>query len=116
VASYPASFDDYVYRVQSEIDSGLRAAHTPASPGGPEVIAADRKTQARADREAQRKLKGVERKIARLDEEKRAASDSLLSATDVAEAEQLHARVASLTAELAELEDEWLALSEGSDL
>ena len=35
VASYPASYDDYVYRVQKEIDAGLRAPHTVATPGGP---------------------------------------------------------------------------------
>src|SRR4029079_17965198 len=28
VSSYPANFDEYVYRVQNEIDSGLRAPHT----------------------------------------------------------------------------------------
>ena len=115
VASYPASYDEYVYRVQNEIDAGLRAPHTPASPGQPKVSVADRKTQSRADRDAQKKLKAVERKIARLDEEKRAASDALLSVTEAAEAQRLHARVAELTAELAELEDEWLALSETSD-
>jgi ATP-binding cassette subfamily F protein 3 len=27
VASYPGGFDEYVYRVQAEIDSGLRAPH-----------------------------------------------------------------------------------------
>ena len=32
VASYPGDFDEYVYRVQTEIDSGLRAPH----PTGPQ--------------------------------------------------------------------------------
>src|SRR6185503_14015348 len=49
VASYPGDFDEYVYRVQSEIDSGLRAPHgTTSSPSMPDANAlADRKARAR---------------------------------------------------------------------
>ena len=113
VVSYPASYDDYVYRVQNEIDAGLRAPHTVATPGHvPAAAAADRKAQARADRDAQKKLKAVERKIAKLDEEKLAASEALLAVTDATDAERLHAELARLTAELAELENQWLTLSE----
>jgi ATP-binding cassette subfamily F protein 3 len=116
VASYPASFDEYVYRVQSEIDAGLRAPHTVANPGtsagAPPVATTTRKVQGQAHREARKRLQAVERKIARLDEEKRAANEQLLQVTAAAEAQRLHARVAELVAELAELEDEWLSLSE----
>jgi ATP-binding cassette subfamily F protein 3 len=118
VGSYPASYDDYVYRVQLEIDAGLRAPHTPPtnrSRLGDALPPAERKAQARADRDAQKKLKAVERKIARLDDEKRATSDELLQVTDAAQALRLHTRVAELTAELAALEEQWLALSEEAD-
>jgi len=115
VASYPGSYDDYVYRVQNEIDSGLRAPHTVAT-GGPPVTSnaepvADRKARARADRDAQKKLKSVERKIARLDEEKRGVSEQLMSVTDVAEAQRVQRQLAALTTELAQLEEQWLKLS-----
>jgi ATP-binding cassette subfamily F protein 3 len=116
VASYPASYDDYVYRVQNEIDSGLRAPHTVATPGNvPEAAADVRKPSGRSDRDAQKKLKSVERKIAKLDDEKKSATAALLTVTEAAEAECLHAEVARLTAELATLEDEWLSLSEGNE-
>jgi ATP-binding cassette subfamily F protein 3 len=114
VASYPGSYDDYVYRVQNEIDAGLRAPHTVAT--GPPAMAngdatTDRKAKARADRDAQKKLKAVERKIARLDEEKRAVSEGLLTVSETAEAQRLQKRLAELTSELAALEEEWLELS-----
>jgi ATP-binding cassette subfamily F protein 3 len=112
VASYPGDYDEYVYRVQTEIDTGLRAPHgTGATAPSMPDPAVDRKAKARADRDAQKKLKAVERKIARLDEEKRTVSEKLLSVTDASEAKRLHAELAQLTAGLAQLEEEWLELS-----
>ncbi len=113
VASYPGSFDDYVYRVQNEIDSGLRQPHAT----GPSVKEVDtsrlleRKSGGRSDRDAQKKLKAVERKIARLDDEKKNLNEKLLTVTEKAEATRLQAELAKLTSDLAELEEEWLARS-----
>jgi ATP-binding cassette subfamily F protein 3 len=116
VASYPASYDDYVYRVQNEIDKGHREPHTAASPGKPnspaDAPAAKGKSSGRDDREARKKLKAVERKIAKLDEEKKATSDALLTVTDASEARHLHTQLKTLATELATFEEEWLALSE----
>jgi ATP-binding cassette subfamily F protein 3 len=113
VASYPGSYDEYVYRVESEIETGLRAPHAPLGPGSLAEAAAavDRKARARADRDGQKKLKNVERKIAKLDEEKRALSERLLTVTDAAEAQRLHAELSTLTTALTELEEQWLELS-----
>jgi ATP-binding cassette, subfamily F, member 3 len=112
VASYPGNYDEYVYRVQTEIDAGLRAPHTTGAPSMPTVDeGTNRKAQARADRDAQKKLKAVERKIARLDEEKRGVSELLLSVTDAAEAKRLQAQHSKLADELMKLEEEWLELS-----
>ena len=120
VASYPASYDDYVYRVQNEIDKGHREAHTVASPGKPNsspagASATGGKSSGRSDRDSQKKLKAVERKIAKLDDEKRSTADALLTVTETAEAKRLQAQLANLTAELATLEEQWLALSEDLD-
>ena len=112
VASYPGDYDEYVYRTQSEIDSGLRAPHGPTSPSLPSTApTADRKSRGRADRDSQKKLKTVERKIARLDDEKKAISAKLLTVTEAAEAQRLHGELTKLTTELATLEEEWLELS-----
>jgi ATP-binding cassette subfamily F protein 3 len=116
VASYPGDYDEYVYRVTKEIDTGLRAPHAAFGPGSVTAAAsaasaADRKARARADREGQKKLKAVERKIARLDDEKRQVSEQLLAVADAAEAKRLQSQLAKLTSELAVLEEEWLDLS-----
>jgi ATP-binding cassette subfamily F protein 3 len=112
VASYPGDYDEYVYRIQSEIDSGLRAPHGPTSPSLPAATPpADRKGRGRADRDSQKKLKTVARKIARIDDEKKEVAAKLLSATEAVEAQRLHSELAKLTTELAKLEEEWLELS-----
>ena len=111
VASYPASYDDYVYRVQNEIDSGLRAPHTSPADGLHTAPAVDRKARGRADRDAQKKLKAVERKIARLDEEKRALAETLLATTAAVDAQLIQKKIAALAGELAQLEEEWIELS-----
>jgi ATP-binding cassette subfamily F protein 3 len=112
VASYPGDYDEYVYRVQTEIDAGLRAPHATGVPGTTtSVPPVDRKAQARADRDAQKKLKAVERKIARLDEEKRDVNARLLEVTDAVEAHRLQVRATELTRDLELLENEWLELS-----
>ncbi|HEX5472133.1 MAG TPA: ATP-binding cassette domain-containing protein, partial [Lacipirellulaceae bacterium] len=113
VASYPGNYDEYVYRVQNEIESGLRQPHAsgPAATASGSTSLSDRKVNARADREAQKKLKAVERKIARLDDEKRAVNEQLLTVTEVGEAIRLQERMAELTNELATLEEEWLERS-----
>src|SRR5690606_18174139 len=77
VVSYPSSYDDYVYRVQKEIDAGLRAE--AAAHGKSVASDDDRKSRARADREAEKRMKSVERKIAKLDTERKEASDRMLN-------------------------------------
>ena len=110
VVSYPASFDDYVYRVQQEIDAGLRgegpAKSSDDAPAG--------KSRGRADRYAQKKLKSVERKIAKLDDEKKQLDAKLLTMTDAAEAQAAQTRLTELAAEIEVLEAEWLELSEAT--
>ena len=54
----------------------------------------------------------VEKAIQRLDDDKKAASAKLLTATDPAKALALHEEVEKLAAELVQNEDRWLELNE----
>jgi len=111
VVSYPASYDNYVYRVQKEIDAGLRAdtATSPTTPGSGN--AQDQKARARSDRDAQKKLKALERKIQKLDAQKQELNDKLLTATAAKDAEQYHTELATVSTNLKQLEEQWLKLS-----
>lgn len=109
VVSYPASYDDYVYRIGQEIDAGLRS---DASKPRDEEAGSTGKSRGKADRDAQKKLKSVERKIAKLDDEKKQLLAEQLTATETAEATRIHERLAELAAEVKTLEAEWLELSE----
>lgn len=112
VASYPASYEDYVYRVQKELESGLRSEHTVrGKPPGTSSSATVRKLGGKEERELQKKLRAVERKIARLDDEKKAVQDRLLSIAAVAEAQAAHKELSEIAGELQQLEEEWLVIS-----
>ncbi len=109
VVSYPGSFDDYVYRTQREIDAGLRSEGGPAREAAPNH---GTKKSGRDDRDAQKRLKAVERKIAKLDDEKKSTEAELLKVTSTNSADALRAGLAKLASEIEELEAEWLELYE----
>ena len=108
VMSYPASYDDYVYRVHKELEAGLRAEHTVR--GAPETGKAtgSRKLGGREERELQKRLKAVERKIARLDDDKKLLREKMLVTSAVKDSEQLHQQLTGLTGEVEQLEQQWL--------
>lgn len=111
VVSYPASYDDYVYRVGKEIQAGLRSepGKTPAQQE--ELTSADRKSRARADRDTQKAIRALERKIQKMDEEKRSLNERLLTVTETADAQRVHEQLTAVTEELEQLEEQWLELS-----
>ena len=111
VVSYPASYDDYVYRMHKELEEGLRAEHaTYAADGHADAAGAApvRKLSGREERELQKRLRSLERKIAKLDEEKKEIEGRLVAVTDASEAQRLHSRQSELADEVAVLEEEWL--------
>jgi len=111
VVSYPASYDDYVYRVHKELEDGLRAEHATyaaAADADGAATATPTKRSGREERELQKRLRSLERKIAKLDEEKQEIDADLLKATDANEAQRLQNRHSDVSTEVAALEDEWL--------
>ena len=113
VISYPSSYDDYVFRVQKEIDEGLRSAGS--APTDSNASGGDRKSQARADRSAQKRLKAVERKIAKLDGERQSLNNQMLTVTSNQKAADLNEQISLLSEEVESLEHEWLELFEAAE-
>jgi ATP-binding cassette subfamily F protein 3 len=125
VASYPGSYEDYVYRVHKELEAGLRAEHAAYNAGASakhqsrdgEVAAATGrgaikpKPSGRDQRDLDKRLKSLERKIAKLDEEKRDLNNQLLEATDAAQAKRVRERLTAVGEDVAALEHEWLEAS-----
>lgn len=107
VASYPSSYDDYVYRVQRELEEGLRSEHTVRG-GENKPSEGSRKRGGKEERELQKRLKSLERKIAKLDEQKNELQQELITITEAAAAQKLHEELSSLAPQVEELEEEWL--------
>jgi ATP-binding cassette subfamily F protein 3 len=123
VASYPGSFEDYVYRVHKELEAGLRAEHATYNAGASAKHAAEtgstadggtasrKQLSGKEERELEKRLKAVERKIAKLDDEKKQLTASLMTITDGKESKRVQDQLAVMAAEIAELEHEWLQIS-----
>ncbi|RIK83539.1 MAG: ABC transporter ATP-binding protein [Planctomycetota bacterium] len=125
VASYPGSYEDYVYRVHKELQAGLRAEHAtynaghsskpgaareaPQSAAG--ALAPAKRLSGREERDLEKRLRSLERKIAKLDEENKELSARLMEATDAGESKRIRERLASLSEEIQSLEHEWLQAS-----
>jgi ATP-binding cassette subfamily F protein 3 len=122
VVSYPASYDDYVYRVERELQAGLRAEHSGYATHGQGPANAPRtaappapRMSGKEERELQKKLKAAERKIAKLDEERKAFEAQLLTVSETGEAQRLRRQIDALAGEIALLEEAWLELSQQLD-
>ncbi len=111
--TYIGNYDSYLQSVESEVDEGERqrsgdAASKPAASGPPQ---ADHRTDQREERRRQKEIKNLEKKIAKLDDDKREINGKLLNETDPDEAVRLHDRLTELADELAEIENRWMELA-----
>ncbi len=118
VRNYFGNYESYLQSVEQEIDEGERIRHAasgrPAPPPSAKLgKAAAPAREPQADpRKTEKELKNLEKRIAKLDADKRALNDQLMSETDAKKAMQLHDQIAVLTQELAEAEERWLELSQ----
>ncbi|MFM8706597.1 MAG: ABC-F family ATP-binding cassette domain-containing protein, partial [Planctomycetia bacterium] len=116
VVNYGGSYSQYLAAMNREIDDEERAAgggkaiapRKPAAPGKAPAAA----KPARSDRDVRREIGTLERTIAKLDAEKRAAHEALLATTDPAEALRLHTAMTAAAEQLAAAEERWLELQE----
>lgn len=133
VKNYFGNYDSYLLSVENEVDAGERErlAHSQGNPSqgnpsqgnqskrrsttvaGKAVAPKKDHRQARRDqRKTDKEIKNLEKKIARLDEEKRELQTRMLEETDPQEAMRLHEAIEALNQDLTESEGRWLELSE----
>lgn len=112
--NYGANYDAYLYAVNKEIDEGERELQRQSGGAPPRGKSGgdDYRQSKRVERRTAKELKTLERKIARLDDQKKELNDALLTCTDPDEALQLHQQVKQIAAELEEAEHRWLELQE----
>lgn len=113
--NYMGDYDAYLYAMNKEIDDGerelnARKASIPVKPNGKAAKSAPEFSE-KDHRKLRKEITNVERKIARLDEQKRELSAQLLNATDPKEAMRLHNEVEAIAGELTEAEERWCELN-----
>jgi ATP-binding cassette subfamily F protein 3 len=114
VVNYGGDYEAYLWSVNKEIEAGEReAAEARLSKAPTDVLHARApKAEKRDDRALRKEKSTLEKTIARLDEQKKAASAKLLETTNAKEALSLHHEVEELTGQLAEAEEKWCVLAE----
>jgi ATP-binding cassette subfamily F protein 3 len=110
VTQYGGKYDEYVHKVNQEIEAGERALASsrqanPAKASQPETRAARK-----GEKELRKEMKSVERLIAHLDEQKRTVNAQLEQSSDADEAVRLQQEVEAVAAQLTEAEDRWSQL------
>jgi ATP-binding cassette subfamily F protein 3 len=119
VRNYFGNYDSYLVSVESEIDDGERerlnqskGKPAPVADRTPASASLDHRQFRRDQRKAEKELKNLEKRIAKLDEEKRELNAKMMTVTDPNEALKLHRQIEELSGALAETEERWLQLSE----
>ncbi len=115
VTNYNGDYDAYVYAVNQEIDDGEReAAQQRMSKAPVEVLTPKTVSRAkgRDERTVRKEISTIEKTIAKLDEQKKAANAQLMQSTDAQDALRLHNEVETLAAQLTAAEERWCALQE----
>ncbi|HUG67884.1 MAG TPA: ABC-F family ATP-binding cassette domain-containing protein [Pirellulaceae bacterium] len=113
--NYMGDYDAYLYAMNKEIDDGeremnARKASMPAKSNG-KAPKSDPQISEKDHRKLRKEITNVERKIARLDEQKRELSAQLLNTTDPQEALRLHNEVEAISGELTAAEERWCELN-----
>ena len=115
VKNYIGDYEAYLYYINREIEEGERqsqSAKTASAPPAEKLTKGPKQSLSQNEQRAiKKKIKSIERKIARLDEEKKALDAKMLTMTDPEEAIKLHEQIQTIAADLAAAEEEWLELN-----
>jgi len=113
VTSYNGQYEQYVYRVNKEIEAGERELAATRVKLPDEVLKVPKgavRGPRRSEKEIRKELKTLEKTIAQLDGQKRALNTELMKSTDAKEALRLHNEVQALTEQLDPAEERWCEL------
>ena len=115
VVNYSGKYEDYVYKVNKEIEAGERelASQKAKLPQAVLKPAADaQKAPSKISQDPAKEIKVVEKTISQLDGQKRSLNSRLEKCDDIAEMEKLEKEIAEVTTRLTEAEDRWSELNE----
>jgi ATP-binding cassette subfamily F protein 3 len=122
VINYGGTYAQYLAAMNREIDAEEEAAGggkpsaarkpAPAGKAGAAAKSGAAAKPVRSDRDVRREISTLERSIAKLDAEKRAANEAMLATTDPAEALRHHTAMTAAAEKLAAAEERWLELQE----
>ena len=112
--NYLGDYDAYLYSMNREIEEGEReqqnndrmSAAPPNKSNGTKSSISPKE-----ERKLQKTIKSIERKIAKLDGEKKTLNAQLLSTTDPDEALEIHNKISEVSKELEAAEESWLELN-----
>jgi ATP-binding cassette subfamily F protein 3 len=115
--NYLGDYDAYLYAMNQEIEEGNRDTSASKSSrqdssAKREMTKEERVASQQAHKRRRKQIQALERKIARLDDEKKALNEQLLTETDPEAAVKLHDQVSALVRELSDAENQWLDLSQ----
>lgn len=111
VTTFGESYEAYVYSVNKQVEEGERErTGKTVIPGGKAPTAG--KPKQKDERAMRKALQKLERKIAKLDDEKKALNTEMLNTADAAKALELHNKIEPIAKELTEAEERWCELSE----
>ena len=116
VTNYGGGYDAYIYSVNKEIEDGERelATRMAKAPPSAKKPAAARAVH-RDERAIRKELSTVEKLIARLDDQKKKATNQSVDWSKAADAVKWHNELTDLTTQLAEAEERWCRLQEELD-
>lgn len=112
--NYGGNYEAYLYSVNGEIDEGerKRAENNSRMSSAPAAKPpSDRPSMSgKQKHNVRRQVRNLEKKIARLDEEKKSLAAQMLDTADADIAMKLHNQIESIQTELAETENDWYDL------
>jgi len=110
VATFNGSYDNYVYRVNKEIEEGERELASQKVKLPTDVLKGAKPTGKRDEGDLKAELAGIERTLAELEEKKQHIDEMYVNAEHAADSEHLYDELMKLTEEITDAEERWSEL------